>query len=115
MVFGSLWCRKIKCLHLILDNGTTHAPKQIGPWIASLRLPFEVQLHWLPVHASWLDQVEIVFSILQRKVIKPNDFDDLQRLETQILDFLAHRNKDAKPIEWTYTAEKLSMKLCANL
>lgn len=66
-VFNSLWCKKIRCLYLIMDNGTTHAPKKIEAWIKTLKLPFEVKIHWLPVHASWLDQVEIVFSQLQKK------------------------------------------------
>ena len=69
MLVGSLWCQGIRVLHLILDNGSTHAPKQIEAWVASLHLPFDVRIHWLPVNASWLDQVELVFSPLQRKAL----------------------------------------------
>jgi DDE superfamily endonuclease len=64
LLFGSVWCRRIRSLHLILDNGSTHAPKRLFAWIVSLGLPFPVHLHWLPVNASWLDQIEIVFSEL---------------------------------------------------
>jgi hypothetical protein len=74
MLFASLWCKRVRVLHLILDNGSTHAPKQLAAWIRALSLPFDIRLHWLPVHASWLDQIEIIFSVLQRKVLMPNDF-----------------------------------------
>ena len=55
-------------------------------------------IHWLPVHASWLDQIEILFSVLQRKVLMPNDFASRQLLERRILTFLAERNRTARPI-----------------
>jgi DDE superfamily endonuclease len=106
MLFGSLWCRKLRVLHLILDNGPTHAPKRLPPWVASLDLPFPVHLHWLPVHASWLDQIEIVFSELQRKALTPNDFASTAHVRQRILGFFAERNRRARPIQWTYTAQK---------
>lgn len=73
MLFASLWCKRIRLLYLILDNGSPHAPKQLATWIRTLELPFDVRIHWLPVHALWLDQIEIVFSVLPRKVLMPND------------------------------------------
>jgi hypothetical protein len=74
MLYGSLWCEKMRVLHLILDNGPTHAPKQIKKWIRSLDLPVRVKIPWLPIHASRLDQVEIVLCYVQRHVFTPNDF-----------------------------------------
>ncbi len=56
--FDSALCAGKKVVHLILDNGTTQAPKQLGPWIVSLKLSFEVRIYWLPKYACWLDQVE---------------------------------------------------------
>jgi DDE superfamily endonuclease len=106
-LFGSLWCQKIHCLHLILDNGPTHARKQLAPWIASLQLPFQVQIHWLPVHASWLDQVEIVFSKLQRRVLTPNHFTSTQELARTVLEYFDCLNQNPKPVKWTYTSDKL--------
>lgn len=54
--------------------GATMTPsKPSSAWIRTLALPFHVRLHWLPVNASWLDQIEIVFGELQRKVLTPND------------------------------------------
>lgn len=110
MLFGSLWCKKIRVLHLILDNGTTHAPKQIKAWIKSLHLPFRVKIHWLPVHASWLDQVEIVFSHVQRYVLTPNDFEDIDEIEAVLMRHFKERNRHPEPVHWTYTVEKLKAK-----
>lgn len=110
MIFGSLWCRKIRVLHLILDNGPTHAPKRINAWIKSLDLPFRVKIHWLPIHASWLDQVEIVFSHVQRYVLTPNDFQDTDEIETVLMRHFKERNRHPKPVRWTYTVKKLKAK-----
>jgi DDE superfamily endonuclease len=109
MLFGSVWCRNIRSLHLILDNGSTHPPKRPFAWIMSLGLPFPVHLHWLPVNASWLDQIEIVFSELQRKA--PNDFASTDHVRQRILAFFAERNRRAQPIRWTYTTQKLVAKV----
>jgi hypothetical protein len=111
MLFGSVWCRRIRSLHLILDNGSTHAPKRLPAWITSLGLPFPVHLHWLPVNASWLDQIEIVFSERQRKALTPNDFASTDHVRQRILGFFAERNRRAHPIQWTYTAQKLLAKV----
>jgi len=107
MLLGSLWCQKIRLVHLSLDNGPTHAPKQLKPWLRTLRLPFKVRIHWLPINASWLDQVELVFSTLQRHVLTPRHFENREELETQMLRYLAERNRHPKPIEWSYTVAKL--------
>jgi hypothetical protein len=88
MLFGSVWCRRIRSLHLILDNGSTHGPQRLPAWIRTLDLPFSVRLHWLPVNASWLDQIEIVFSELQRKVLTPNDFSSTHQVRRSILELL---------------------------
>jgi hypothetical protein len=107
MLFASLWCKRIRVLHLILDNGSTHAPNQLASWIRTLGLRFAVRIHWLPVHASWLDQIEIVFGVLQKKVLTPNDFDSTRHVERRLLAFLAERNLTARPIQWSYTSKTL--------
>ena len=107
MMFRSLWTTRARVLHLILDNGSTHAPKQIRAWIRSLQLPFTVRIHWLPVNASWLDQVEIVFSPLERKVLSPVHFTNLQEMEDRVMGFFRERNLHPKPIEWSYTSAML--------
>jgi hypothetical protein len=108
--FQSTLCAGIKVLHLILDNGPTHAPKQLGAWLASLELPFEVRLYWLPKYASWLDQVEIIFSKVQRDLLTPNDFPSLVALERDLTAYFAELNTHPQPIKWTYTKTKLLAK-----
>jgi len=112
-LFQSARCAGLKVVHLILDNGSTHAPKQLGPWMASLELAFEVRIYWLPTHASWLDQVEIIFSKVQRDVLTPNDFLSTLALEKQLKTYFAELNQHPKPIQWTYTKTKLLAKFGA--
>jgi DDE superfamily endonuclease len=107
--------RKVQTVTFILDNGTTHAPKQLEGWLreqehgCSGRLHFQVL--WLPANASWLDQIEIWFSVLQRKRLQPNHFLNTTALETSLKEFIAYYNQAAKPIKWTYTVEKLEQKI----
>src|SRR5258708_23092720 len=111
--------REVKRLILILDNGTTHAPKQLARWleeqVEAYSGHFIIEVAWLPTNASWLDQMEIWFSILQRKLLQPNHFLSTASLEQAISDFIAYYNQTAKPIKWSYTVEKLERKLAANL
>lgn len=95
-----------KRVFLIVDNGSAHrGQKSIerlqGRW-PNLRL-----IH-LPIHASWLNQIEIYFSILQRKLLQPNDFADLAGLERAILDFERYYAEIAKPFEWRFTRADLN-------
>ena len=91
-LFASALCLGLKVLHLILDNGSTHAPKQLGTWLASLQLSFEVRLYWLPKYASWLDQVEIIFSKVQREVLTPNDFPSTIALNRDLMAYFEELN-----------------------
>jgi len=109
-LFASALCQGIKVLNLILDNGPTHAPKQLGDWIASLELQFEVHIFWLPKYASWLDQVEIIFSKVQRDLLQPNDFPSTQALERDLAAYFAELNQHPKPVQWTYTKAKMLTK-----
>jgi hypothetical protein len=76
--------------------------------------PFKVQVYWLPKNASWLDQIEIWFSILQRRLLKPNDFGSLRAFVRNTGSFVRYHNRTAKPIYWTYTIEKLDPKPSAH-
>jgi len=115
MIIPEALDRGVHTVELILDNGTTHAPKQLERWLEHLpevevgKLTFHVM--WLPTNASWLDQIEIWFSILQRQRLQPNHFESLQALEQAIADFIVYYNQEAKAIKWTYTIEKLEKKL----
>ncbi len=61
-----------------------------------------------PVHASWLNQVEIYFSVVQRKVVSPNDFTDLDVVVKRLADFETHYNQAAKPFKWKFTTTDLT-------
>jgi hypothetical protein len=61
-----------------------------------------------PVHASWLNQIEVYFSIIQRKVLTPNDFTSLAEVEDRLLRFQAHYEQVATPFQWTFTRQDLA-------
>jgi hypothetical protein len=69
-----------------------------------------VQFYWLPINASWLDQLEIRFSLLQRKLLQTNHFTCLNKLQA-ILYIIARHNQTAKPLKWSYAVEKVEYKL----
>jgi hypothetical protein len=69
--------------------------------VATLRL-----VH-LPVHASWLNQIEIYFSVVQRKVVAPNDFTDLAEVEARLLAFERRYQQTAAPFDWRFTRSDL--------
>ena len=62
----------------------------------------------LPFYASWLNQIEIVFSVIQRKVLTPNDFTTLQTVVDRLDAFQHHYNEIAKPFEWNLTRRDLA-------
>ena len=111
--------RGVHTIALILDNGTTHAPKQLEGWLReqaqAQHWGVTLQVFWLPTNASWLDQIEIWFSILQRKLLEPNHFASTDALEQAIADYITYYTQTAKPIKWTYTVEKLEQKLGSHL
>jgi hypothetical protein len=61
----------------------------------------------LPVHASWLNQVEIYFSVVQRKVLTPNDFPSLDAVAERLLEFQSYYEQLARPFEWKFTRVEL--------
>jgi len=85
----------------IVDNGSAHRGIRA---IARLQAtwPSLVLVH-TPIHASWLNQIEIYFSIIQRKVLTPNDFGSLAEVEDRLLRFQAHYEALAQPFEWRFT------------
>jgi hypothetical protein len=89
----------------IVDNGSSHrgaaAVRRLQGKYANLIL-----VH-LPVHASWLNQVEIYFSVVQRKVLTPNDFSDLTQVADRLLAFQPLYEQIAKPFEWKFTSADL--------
>ncbi|MCA1676153.1 MAG: IS630 family transposase [Actinobacteria bacterium] len=89
----------------VVDNGSSHRGQAS---IDRLQSAFSslVLVH-LPVHASWLNQIEIYFSVVQRKVLIPNDFSDLAEVEARLLAFQDHYERIAQPFEWKFTRADL--------
>ena len=104
-VMGQEPYRSAKHVFWIVDNGSSHRGERSIQRIQS-QWPNAVLVH-LPVHASWLNQIEIYFSILQRNVLTPNDFESLKQLETSIMAFQYRYEQNAKPFEWRFTKQDL--------
>jgi len=91
---------------LIVDNGSAHRGLKS---VERLQGRYEnLTLIHAPVHASWLNQIEIYFSILQRKALLPNDFPSLGALKERILGFQQYYEEIAKPFEWKFTRRDLN-------
>jgi hypothetical protein len=90
----------------IVDNGSSHrglsSVQRLQNRYANLTL-----VHG-PVHASWLNQIEIYFSILQQKVLTPNDFPSLAAVAERLAQFERHYEQIAKPFEWRFTRRNLN-------
>jgi transposase len=95
-----------KRVFLIVDNGSSHRGAKSVERLER-RWP-NLRLIHLPIHASWLNQIEIHFSIVQRKLLQPNDFPDLTSLERAILNFERYYAEIAKPFEWRFTRTDLN-------
>jgi len=90
----------------IMDNGSSHRG---APCVRRLQTAYPnlVPVHG-PVHASWLNQIEIYFSIVQRKVLTPNDFSSLEAVEERLLRFQDYYESIATPFEWKFTRDDLA-------
>jgi hypothetical protein len=101
--------RQAKRVFWIVDNGSSHrgaaACRRLQGEFSNL-----VLVH-LPVHASWLNQIEIYFSVVQRKVLTPNDFPSLTAVAQRLLAFQTHYEAIAQPFEWKFTRADLAKML----
>ena len=93
-------------MFVIVDNGSAHRGQRAidrlqGAW------PNLTLVH-TPVHASWVNQAEIFFSVVQRKALQPNNFPDLETLERTLLLFGRRYEEIARPFEWKFTRTKLN-------
>ena len=91
----------------VVDNGSSHrgqasTDRVQGTWPA-------VRLVHLPVHASWVNQVEVYFSVIQRKVLTPNDFTSLAEVQERLLAFERRYEQAAAPFEWKFTRHDLTL------
>lgn len=90
----------------IVDNGASHRNRAAAARMKHA-FPSAHMVH-LPVHASWLNQVEIYFSAVQRETLTPDDFGDLDEVAERLMSFQGHYNATVQPIDRTFTAHDLN-------
>ncbi len=91
-------------IHLVLDNGSSHTAKHTKAWFTTHP---RWTTHFTPPHASWLNQVELVFSALTRSVLRHGDFASRDDLIDKLDSYIINRNETAKPFRWTYDGTPL--------
>jgi DDE superfamily endonuclease len=93
-------------LFWIVDNGSSH--RGAAAMQRLQQVDSRIILVHTPVHASWLDQVEIYFSIIQRKVLTPNDCADLEALRLRLAFYEELSNQSPKPFQWKFDRSQLT-------
>ena len=93
-----------RTLHIVLDNYHTHKHDDINQWLA--KHP-RITLHFTPTSASWLNLVEVFFSIITRQAIRRGSFDTVNELIATIRAFIDGYNDRCQPFVWTKTADEL--------
>lgn len=93
----------------IVDGGPSHHPNTSPERLRAAYANITV-VH-LPTHASWLNQIEIYFSILTRKALTPMDLPHKQAVEDRVLGFQEYYNQTAKPFRWNFTRDDLQERL----
>ncbi len=91
-------------LHCIVDNLSAHSTPKVTEFLDEHR---HVHLHYTPTHASWLNQVELFFSILERRLLRRGEFDSVDHLAERIIAFINDYNRRAAPFRWTYDGRPL--------
>ncbi len=92
-----------KEIHLIADNLSVHKHQRVKDWLSARPNYF---IHFTPTHASWLNQIELWFSIYARKIVNRGVFDSKDALIEKTREFAIELyNKNAKPFRWTYTGD----------
>jgi transposase len=93
-------------VHLVLDNGASHIARKTKAWLADHP---RFVVHHTPKHASWLNQVELFFSILSRKLLRRGEFASRDELVARIMAFIHEHNRTARPFAWTYDGTPLKV------
>lgn len=91
-------------VHVILDNGSSHIALDTRWWFYEHA---RFHAHYTPSHASWLNQVELFFSILARRLLKRGEFGSVGELVERMMAFIADYNRTARPFRWTYDGRPL--------
>ncbi len=96
-------------IHLVLDNGSSHVAKDTRTWLADPVRAGRFVVHHTPTHASWLNQIELFFSILTRRVVTRGEFDSVDDLIAKLMTFIDAYNRTATPFRWTYDGRPLKI------
>ena len=99
--------KKGRRIHIICDNYSAHKHSKVKEWVESHDNVF---IHFTPTHASWLNQIELWFSIMSRRVLKQGVFKSVKDLINKIEQFIKTYNQSAEPFAWTYTGYPLKVK-----
>lgn len=94
-------------IYIICDNYSPHKHQKVKEWLTAQK---DVFMHFTPTHASWLNQIEIWFSIMSRRVLKQGIFGSVVDLRHKIEQFNKDYNQSAVPFTWIYTGQPLKVK-----
>jgi len=97
-------CPKDRIIHVIADNLAVHKTPEVKAWLTHHA---RFQMHFTPTHASWLNQIELFFSIFARQFLKDGIFDSKHELVDGIMAYISRYNETSKPFRWTYDADPL--------
>ena len=95
-------------IHVIVDNYAAHKTKAVREWL--VRHP-RWQLHFIPTHSSWLNQVERFFAKITLEVIRRESFTSVSQLKKAILGYIEAHNENPRPFSWTATADRIFEKI----
>lgn len=93
------WGQHGKVLHIVTDNFGTRDTQEVQAWLSKHR---KVHFHFTPTHASWMNQIEMWFSIIERQILDRGNFNGTHDLGLKILDFIQKYNKNSKAFAWSY-------------
>lgn len=96
-------------LHIVVDNYRTHKHANVRAWLDK-KANKRITLHFTPTGCSWLNLIEVFFSIITRKAIRRGSFTSVKELITSIKSFIGHYNKDCSPFVWTKPADVIITK-----
>jgi Integrase core domain. len=95
-----------KDIHLIIDNYSAHKSQPVKEWLENHK---KFHFHYTPTHASWLNQIELWFSILGKKLLNHMEARPVDELVEKIMNFINYYNETAHPFVWTYKSKVLTI------
>ncbi|MCX6000494.1 MAG: IS630 family transposase, partial [Chloroflexi bacterium] len=101
---GVIRCYPNSDIHVVLDNVSSHKSKEVGRWINAHP---RVHFHFTPTYSSWLNLIEIFFSLVQTKVLARGVFPSKSDLIAKLMAFVNKSNKEGKRFQWTKSPDEL--------